>query len=379
MKVLYQPTQAMPGDWQEIDSKKWGRLGEFTLHSLCIQGDIYEGPDHYAVRDVGSDLVSVTVWHDDPVDWPPGTRWAKVVTYQPLGPDPRPEYGGAINVRRHLTLYADNTVLFEAAYPEVDVRPWADFDHSREKAMHGVWVTDEAHEAHKASRVMRGWREWADGVHPTLLGPDGKLRDQRKAGRYKRPKGTRTYYACVDPSAPVVHGGCSHYNSLFKTTATGTIQPVNVGTSGILGWSATTEANEPDTTPWPTTGIYRAQLDVVAAGADLVFGLLTLDGAQGHFGRVLGDASSCVQQVEQDQSAFFGSGLHLATATDPTWLVGAQSDRYDIVIAAQRVAGHGSQSLQIQVGETDDFTDGPWPSGPTPPSDVNPPLFGTHF
>jgi hypothetical protein len=377
MKVLYQPTQATPGDWQECDSKEWGRLGEFTIHALCIQGDIYEGPDHYAVRDVGSGLVSVTVWHDDPTDWPVGTRWARVVTYQPLGPDPRPEYGGAINVRRLLTIYADDEALFQAAYPEADVRPWADFDHSREKAMHGVWVSDEAHEAHQGARLIRGWREWTEGLHPTLV-VDGKVRGQRQAGLYKRPKGTRTYYHVDDAAGPVVHGGCAHYNNLYTTTGTSIIENVNVGTAGILCWSATTEANEPDTTPWPTTGVYRAQLDVVAAGADLVFGLLTLDGAQGHFGRVLGDASACVQQVEQDEAAFFGSGLHLATVTDPSWLVGAQTDRYDIVIAGFRVAGHGSQSLQLQVGETDDYTDGPWP-GVTPPSDVNPPLFGSHF
>ena len=377
MKVLYQPTQANPGDWEECDSKDWGRLGEFTIHALNVQGDIYEGPDHYAVREVGSGLVTVTVWHDDPHDWPVGTRWAKVVTYQPLGPDPRQEYGGAINVRRSLTIFADDEALFRAAYPEADVYPWADFNHAREKAMHGVWVEDAAHEAHKEARALRGWREWTDGLHPGLI-VDGKVRDQRKAGRYKRPKGTRTYYH-NGVAGPVVHGGVSHYNSLQTTTAGVGTELVNVGTAGILCFAGTTEAGEPDTTPWPTSGTYRAQLDIIAAGADLVFGLLTLDGAQGHFGRVLGDASSCVQQVEQDQSAFFGSGLHLATATDPGWLAGAQSDRYDIVIAGFRVAGHGSQGLQIQLGETDDYTDGPWPSGPQPPSDINPPLFGTHF
>lgn len=378
MKVLYQPTQAVPGDWQECDSKEWGRLGEFTIHALCVQGDIYEGPDHYAVRDVGSGLVSVTVWHDDPTDWPVGTRWARVVTYSPLGPDPRPEYGGAINVRRHLTIYADNQEVFRTAYPYADIYPWTDFNHAREKPMHGKWVSDAAHEAHKTIRAARGWREWTEGLHPTLLDASGGVRDQRRAGRYERPKGTRTYYH-NDVAGPVVHGGAAHYSTLQTTTAGAVIETVNVSTAGILCFCATTEVGEPDTTPWPTTGIYRAQLDVVAVGADLVFGLLTLDGAQGHFGRVLGDASSCVQQVEQDEAAFFGSGLHLATATDPAWLVGAKTDRHDIVIAGFRSAGHGSQSLQVQVGETDDFVDGPWSSGPTPPSDDNAPFFGAHF
>lgn len=379
MRVLYQPTQENnPGDWQECDSRDWGRLGEFTIHALNIQGDIYEGPDHYAVREVGSSLVSVVVWHDDPDDWPPGTRWAKVVTYQPLGEDPRPQFGGAVNVRRQMTIYADNAALFQAAYPEVDVLPWANFDHSRDKAMRGVWVPDAAHKAHQQVRSVRGWREWIDGLHPTLLDRHGYLRDQRKAGRYLRPQGTRTYYH-VDEAGPTgAHSGASHYNVLKTTTGTTSSELVNVGTAGLLAFVATADAGEPDSAAWPTTGVYRAQLDVTAVGADLVFGLLTLDGAQGHFGRVNAAVTSCLQAVEQDESAFFGSGLHLATVTDPSWSSGSDTDRYEIVIAAFRSAGHGTQSMTMQLGEADDYTDGPWP-GVTPVTEANPPFFGTHF
>jgi hypothetical protein len=54
----------------------------------------------------------------------------------------------------------------------------------------------------------------------------------------------------------------------------------------------------------------------------------------------------------------------MASVTDPAWTAGANSDRLEVLLAAIRVTGHGSQNITHQVGEEDDFVDGPWPKNP---------------
>jgi hypothetical protein len=70
-----------------------------------------------------------------------------------------------------------------------------------------------------------------------------------------------------------------------------------------------------------------------------------------------------VQRIAQDEAAFAGSGLKLATVNSPSWVTGLadlQTYRFGVVIAAVRNAGHGQQTLTLQLGELDDFADGPW-------------------
>jgi hypothetical protein len=134
---------------------------------------------------------------------------------------------------------------------------------------------------------------------------------------------------------------------------------------------------EPDSAAWPTTGVYRYQIDATSVGADLTYGLLTQGNGNGFFARTPADGLSVTESFVQDQAAFSSSGLNIASVTDPAWTAGNATDRFAIVLASVRTAGHGNQTLTLQLGETDDFADGPWPSGVAQDADAL--FFGTMF
>ena len=198
-------------------------------------------------------------------------------------------------------------------------------------------------------------------------------------GRYVVPTGTRTYYHnnVVGPS-PHPTWETFGQNSLGLTPAGASSEASgSIGGNARMVFAASSPANEPNSAAWPTTGVYRYQFDCIATGADLVFGCLTLGGTEGHFGRINAAADTDLQVFEQDQAAFSGSGLHLASITDPAWTAGAADNRFGILVCCQRVTGHGNQSMTLQLGETDDFADGPWAAAPAGPAD-NSVFFGTN-
>jgi hypothetical protein len=345
------------------------------MHALCVQGLVFDGPDHYAIRNLPSGGVKVFVWHDDLDDWPVGHRWARVVTIPPLKPDP--SWGGAINTAQMQIVYAEPEIrpLFEAAYAgnrRVEVRPWSEFVPPQAKHQHGVWVPDAQHDAHRAARAVRGWREWTEGLDESELDENGLVKGQRKLGRWVPPKGTRTYYH--NPEAgPDIHTAANP-NSFGLSPSGAATETASTNQNGLTGFSAVTPAGEPASAAWPTTGTYRYQLDSVAAGADVTFGVLN-QGASGvgHFGRVNAAATADLQTIQQDQAAFAGTGLKLASITDPAWTAGSAGDRFEVVVALIRNAGHGNQDLSLQLGELDDFADGPWAAA------RNAPFFGANF
>lgn len=364
MKILYQPAQSSPSDWLETTAALWPGLGEMNINAVCVQGLTFEGPDHYAVEDLPGGGVRVVVWHDDPDDWPPGSRWAREVCFFPLAPDTDPRFGGAVNTCQIQVLYAEGAIkqLFESLHqtnPKVSIKSWEDFDTNRAASRDGIWLSDASYQAHQASREVKGWREWCDHLDSSELDSNGCLCDQRSQNRYEIPKGTRTYYHIPVDGGGV--NGASIDNSLALGPTTQTNQGSgNVGTVGKTMFEAISPADEPDSAAWPATGVYRCQLDIVAAGADLAFGLLDMGSGDGGFERVDSTVSTELQRLQQDEAAFTGSGLHLATLTDPAWAAGTQSDRVGLLLAAQRVVGHGNQSFTLQTGELDDFLDGPW-------------------
>jgi len=369
MRVLYQPTQDTPADWLECDSSDWASGvvgGNFPLHALCVQGVVFEGADHYSVEPAGAGVLRVTVWYDDPTDWPPGYRWAREFTLRHLAPSADPRLGGAIDTHHMQTVYADTEMLsvFRAAYqgnPTVQVRPWSAFPRRLRPELKGRWVSDEHHDAHQAARSVRGWREWTEGLDPSELDENGRVKPQRSQGRWIKPKGTQTFYHNLDDLSIGAYAA-ENENALGLTaTGVGTETFGAVKDQGTLVWAAASPTGRPGESAWPTTGTYRYQIDCTAVGADCSFGLLTQGGAVGEFGRVSGDLSTRLQGIAQDQSAFTGSGWHMASITDPAWTSGGVNDRFVVAVGAVRIAGHAAQSITLQLGETDDYADGPWP------------------
>jgi hypothetical protein len=381
VRVLYQPTQQKPGDWLQVDAGAWASTGSFKLHALCIQGVVIDGADRYSVETVSPGVVRAICWYDDPDDWPAGMRWAREITFRHLSPSTDPRFGGAINTHQTQVIYAEAGIaaILRPAYagPGIAFRDWADFDPSvRINPLDGVWVSDAHHAAHRAVRSVRGWREWSEGLDPAEL-DSGRLRPQRALGRYEMPKGTRTYYHNGDNATPTGIHSVDFENELGLTAGGSTDQAVAVGGNGILVAAGSTPSGEPNNAAWPTTGVYRCQIDVAGIGADLTCGLLTQGSADGHFARVNSGLTSELQTFVQDQSAFSGSGLKLASVTNPSWSAGDAADRFEVLLAAVRATGHGNQGITVQLGEVDDFCDGPWPAAALP-SD-NSIFFGCNF
>jgi len=382
MRILYQPTRGNPTGWNQVDSSGWAGLGSFTCHALCVQGLVIDGADHYSVEPVEPGVVKVVVWCDDPDDWPPGQRWAREICFRHLAPEADPRFGGALNTCQTHVLYAETGIkpALEAAYagnPKVEIKNWSDFDPNRSNPMEGQWVSDAQHAAHQRKQTVQGWRTWTEGIDPSELDANGRVKVQRAIGRYERPKGTRTYYHnATDLSIPVYTADNS--NALGLTAAGSTNENSgNVGAGSSLVWVAASPANEPSSAAWPTTGTYRYQIDCVAAGVDLTYGLLAQGSSNGGFARINSALDTELQRIVQSQSAFFGSGLFLATITNPAWSAGSASDRFAIKVAAVRVTGHGTQTMTLQLGEADDFTDGPW-TAPVVQS-TNATFFGSNF
>jgi len=383
MRAYYQPAQASPSEWVSFDSVDWGGLGSFKVNALNIQGLVFEGPDFYSVEDLGNGQVRVIVWHSDPKDWPVGSRWAREVLIRPLGSDPRPEFGGAINTHFTQVLYAEAAIkpILEAAYQgnsRVLVKGWTDFDPNRVAPREGKWLSDALYSAMQDKRSLRGWREWTDGLDPSEVGSDGKVRPQRPAGNWVLPKGTRTYYHNDVDLATTAH--IAEYEHALEILPAGSsnVGSGNIGTPGATVFACSSPVNEPDSDAWPNVGLYRRQLDIIQIGVDLTLGCLDQGNGDGHFARVSGDLSTDLQSFQQSEAAFFGAGLHLASITDPAWSAGTSTDRFETLIASVRIIGHGTQTFTLQAGEFDDFTDGPWAAAAGGQND-DPIFFGTNF
>lgn len=372
MKILVQWATSVPGDWTEIDSRDWAKQAfrpvpsqasglqpdarTGWVHAINVQGVVFQG-DHYHVDDLGDGSIKVTCWSDDPEDWAPSEVWAREVVFEPLQADA--SFGGAYNTRQTWTWYVNDP---DAKVGLVGARgravPWSWFQPPTRHVAHGVWAPEDLHGALMAARSLRGWREWTDGV-PAGLVRDGQVLDQRKQGLYLVPKGTRTYYHSNTIAAWGSHTALNEHELVTSPSGVATNVAAVVGGNGAICFLGVSPAGEPDSAAWPT-GTYRCQLDVPLVGADLVFGLLNL-GTQGvgHFARVDSAGALDLETHAQDQAAFTGSGLHMASWTG-SWSAGSATDRFEILIAAQRVSGHGNQDLTLQLNEFDDFVDGPW-------------------
>jgi len=178
MKTFIQWTLGTPQDWEEIDSVDWSRLPKKPdptisrqtvdetkgwMHCVNIQGS-YFSADHYHIQDI-SNGVRVTIWNDDPIDWPVGKRHARRWDILTLAPDE--SLGGAINTRQLQTIYAESTIAAEMTNPAQNTvfLDWTDFvQPPLEEVLHGFEVDQTLHEEHQSIRSVHGWREWGGGI-----------------------------------------------------------------------------------------------------------------------------------------------------------------------------------------------------------------------
>jgi len=378
MKVLVQWSQGTPADWDVIDSSAWMFLptkarplnGDRRLiddvsgwiTSVNVQGNIFSG-DVIAIEDMPHGGVRVTQLNDDPSDWS-GFRYARVWDIPPIGHDPN--MGNAINTLWRQTVYADSTALKRiAGIPccRTEYHPWDKFvPPPAATQKFGVWLSDALYNDHLSSRSSCGWRTWCEHL-PTEEVRNGRLKSQRARGRYIPPKGTLTWYH--NNTARTLGGISANVEHTAATTPGGaaTSNSGNIGTGGIDAYAAQT-LNIIGLSQWPT-GNYRHQIDVTTTTADLVCGLLTLGSGSGGFVRAQSDGTS-LEKKQQQESSFAGTGLHLATSGSVSWSSGATTNYYQVLIAGQKTAGHGNDTMDLQVGESDDFLDGPFPSGAAP-------------
>ena len=181
MRVYVQWTKLNPEDWVELDvrntgpfRKAWENLpakplpvgGESIdnapgwITCLNVQGIEFTGADHYAVEPL-VDGLRVTMWDDDPVDFPPGTRSARAWELRAPAADAR--FGGQLNTRQSLTVYDEATPSRWEGVTTTDgpvvVRPWSEFVPPA-TARHGIWIDEPLLDAHRAIRTSHDWREW---------------------------------------------------------------------------------------------------------------------------------------------------------------------------------------------------------------------------
>jgi len=329
------------------------------INAVNIQGVIFAA-DMVSVEHRADGGVRVIMVNDDLRFWA-GMRYARVVDIPPLGVDVN--LGGAINTLSTQTAYGEQGFLDIAlANPSTrtQYKPWKDFEYPPEALRrYGVMLPDELYNSHIDAQSLHGWREWVEHLPDSEI-ENGRLKSQRDQGRYVKAIGTRTFYHNV--AAATIGAYTATNENDLGTSAAGTTDQAsgNIGLTGLLVWaSATASPSGPDAQHWPS-GNYRHQIDCTVTTPDLNFGCLDQDSATGGFARINSARTAELERKQQQESAFSLTGLHLATTGSVGWEAGATSNQVAILITGKKVAGHGNDSMTLQLGETDDFIDGPW-------------------
>jgi hypothetical protein len=164
----------------------------------------------------------------------------------------------------------------------------------------------------------------------------------------------KTYYHRSTTLASSVHAATHEVEqSLTQGSSVTTLVSANhADGADTLAYLFNTVSGEPGSADWES-GDFQCVIDCTAAGADMVYGLLTLGGSAGHFARVGNGLTSDLDTRAQIESAFSGTGLKVATTGAWDSAAGATLDRFECLIAAQRTAtgGHGNQTITIEVDD----------------------------
>ncbi len=376
MKILVQQTLRIPQNYRQIDSSQWKDFPtkplpvggetidevEGWIFDLLIQGISFSGNDHYCVEDLANGGVRVTVWNDDPDDIPEEEFTARVWTLLPLAPDAR--LGGAINTQQSQIVFASPSKLERlrehGPVEHTTYRLWSEF-HEPPAALvrHGIWLPPEALVEHQKEETPHGWREWGDHLDLSELDEQGFVRTQRSQGRYDKPRGTITYFLHDVTVSSGIHAAGFELEMEETDVAVPTnVNPTVPQASDTLAFMWSTLSGSPGVDDWPN-GAYRCQIDVNQVMLVDGYGFLTRGGSAGHFARVDSGLTADQQSWTQDESAFTGTGIKLATHTiDPS--SGASGDRFEALLAADNSDTMMDGNLRISHDDSDSFADGPW-------------------
>ena len=116
MIIYLQWAMAVPKDWTAVNvtrdqqirtaAKKAEPIGNEILDNnpgwlfgANCQGIDFSGFDHTAIEVLQGDGLRITVWNDDPEDYPPGTRFA--IRWDLFPPAADPKIGNRINTLTH--------------------------------------------------------------------------------------------------------------------------------------------------------------------------------------------------------------------------------------------------------------------------------------
>jgi hypothetical protein len=374
MKILVQWTKDTATDWVEIDSSEWNSSlpkkpepvgGEVLddspgwIFDLNVQGICFATADHYTVEELddGTDGIRITAWLDDPDDYRRGEYFARVTTIYPLGEDS--DLGNAYNTRQTHVFYAGNEIIQELRDRNIQdaiIRPYGQFiKPAEEDTRHAIWTSDELAAEYLAVRGRRGWREWTDGVPEDMIDPEtGHIIDQRKAGRYSRPRHTITWYqrgegggggTGDDADSDLTPAIWNYKLTENSTTAHYTYHDVTRNTTDELGIALSTEAGVPNDAAW-ATGDYRVQVDISAFEAVQVTSSSQL---------VRVNSTGTVQETIGTSGAFSSTGLNLFTVSAYSPSAGAAGDRYQVRLYGTNTALHAEREVSYDMRHTDAF------------------------
>lgn len=378
MEVSFQWATSSPGRSLRVDASDWrhlpkspkpktgdrsavsGRLG--LVNVVDLFGNHFHA-DRYAVEDMndGKDGVRVTAINDGFHPASP-VRSARQVDFWPLSPDP--DLNGAINTVYRHTFFTDDPALLRLRVRGMEIKRWSDFVPPDESLVrYGADLSDSHFRDHQKMQSRSGWREWTHGVDRSELNDVGHVAQQQPQGRYIFPDGTRTYYLTSQARDNPIHAANNELAFEVSPGSAVNVDSGNINQNGSTIFTGVTLPGEPDSAAWPT-GVYRAQWDVVVSNTDVIFGVQNLGTALGHFARVSDLLGTPVEaeSKQQVEPSFALTGLHLSTSGSVSWSPGSASDVFEVAYCAQRITGHGNASMTMQLGEPDDFVDGPWPS-----------------
>lgn len=193
--VLVQWARLHPRGWESVPVGQWHALarrpvpvgGEVLddspgwVNRVCVQG-VNGAADHYHVQTLPRRGLRLTLWYDDPDDYPPEMWFAQVRDFWPPERVTSDAPGAEMHGSRWNTVqptpifYCGDKIgeMFARENADRDLRPWDEFVPPAD-AHHGIWLPQDLHEEHErligahpaqtnAERVerLRGWMDWIE-------------------------------------------------------------------------------------------------------------------------------------------------------------------------------------------------------------------------